>query len=254
MRFEEIAEVVRGIPYMRHDQGRRIYEHVLTQRPAEILEIGTAHGVSAAYMAAALDAIGTGHLTTIDSVRAARYYRPESLLDRPGIGQRVTQVRIEDSSYTWWLKNLVERRSDGAGNCQPLYDFCYLDGAHDWTIDGLATVLVEKLLNPGAWLLLDDLDWTHAAGMTEKDERLSTAERNEPHMRMVFDLLVKQHPSFTELRIEDDEWGWALKAPDQPRRLSLETARSPTAYVVIAARRTLQRARVMRSERRRRSE
>ena len=30
----------------------------------------------------------------------------------------------------------------------PVYDFCYLDGAHDFTIDGMAVYLVEKLLRP----------------------------------------------------------------------------------------------------------
>ena len=68
----------------------------------------------------------------------------------------------EFSSYTWWLKEQVQARSDRAGNVEPLYDFVYLDGAKNWTIDGLAVVLVEKLLRPGGWLLMDDLDWTYA--------------------------------------------------------------------------------------------
>ena len=67
------------------------------------------------------------------------------------------------STYTWFLKKQVEARSDAAGNCEPLYDFCYLDGSKDWTTDGLAVVLIEKLLRPGGWLLMDDLDWTFSS-------------------------------------------------------------------------------------------
>ena len=37
----------------------------------------------------------------------------------------------------------------------------FLDGSHNFDIDGLAVVLAEKLLRPGGWLLLDDLDWTY---------------------------------------------------------------------------------------------
>ena len=56
----------------------------------------------------------------------------------------------------------MRSRSDGAGTVEPVYDFVYLDGAKHWTIDGLAVVLVEKLLRPGGWLLMDDLGWTYA--------------------------------------------------------------------------------------------
>ena len=83
------------------------------------------------------------------------------MLGRAGLAGRVEIVR-EFSSYTWWLKEQVQARSDRAGNVEPLYDFVYLDGAKNWTIDGLAVVLVEKLLRPGGWLLMDDLDWTYA--------------------------------------------------------------------------------------------
>ena len=68
----------------------------------------------------------------------------------------------EFSSYTWWLKEQVRARSDADGNCEPRFDFVYLDGAKNWTVDGLAVVLAEKLLRPGGWLLMDDLDWTYA--------------------------------------------------------------------------------------------
>lgn len=253
MEFDEVAEAVRGIPFMRPDQGRRIYDHVRAQRPRQILEVGTAHGVSAAYMAAALAANGEGHLTTVDSVRGATHYQPDPVIARAGVGHLITLVRTDDSSYNWWLKEQVERRSDADGNCRPQYDFCYLDGAHDWTIDGLAALLVEKLLNPGGWLLLDDLNWTYATGMPAPDERLSHAERIHPHMRAVFDLLIKQHPSFTQLRVEDEEWGWARKEPGAPRQLSIETTRSSRDYVTSALRRAVQRARLMRAARRGRS-
>lgn len=46
--------------------GRRVYTHVTEAKPEQVLELGTAHGVSAAYIAAALEANGRGHLTTVD--------------------------------------------------------------------------------------------------------------------------------------------------------------------------------------------
>ena len=146
---------------MSPDQGRIVYDHVRNAKPDAVLELGTAHGVGAAYLAGALADNAHGHLTTVDFAGAAYDPSPEAVLARAGVAQRVTVVR-EFSSYTWWLKEQVQARSDGAGNVEPAYDFVYLDGAKNWTIDGLAVVLVEKLLRPGGWLLMDDLPWTYA--------------------------------------------------------------------------------------------
>ncbi len=233
---------------MSPEQGRIVYDHVRAQRPAEVLELGTAHGVGAAYLAAALTDNGAGRLTTVDFAGAVYDPAPEDVLARAGVTDRVGVVR-EFSSYTWWLKERVRERSDRAGNVEPLYDFVYLDGAKNWTIDGLAVVLVEKLLRPGGWLLMDDLDWTYAQdphreatdGIVHRE--LSPRERTEPHLRAVFDLIVAQHPSFTELRVQDEWWGWARKAPEEPRRYTLETSRPLGALAAGAARKALRRAR-----------
>ena len=120
-----------------------------------MLELGTAHGVGAAYMAAA-----GANVTTVDFQGAHYDPSPEQVARRkPGV--QVNIVR-EYSSYTWWLKTQVEQRTDEHGNVTPAYDFVYLDGAKNWTIDGLAVILIEKLLRPGGWLLMDDLEWTYA--------------------------------------------------------------------------------------------
>lgn len=232
------------------EQGRIVYDHVRAARPRDVLELGTAHGVGAAYLAAGLADNGAGRLTTVDFAAARYDPSPESVLARAGapVADRVTVVR-EFSSYTWWLKEQVRARSDAAGNCEPRFDFVYLDGAKNWTIDGLAVVLVEKLLRPGGWLLLDDLDWTYAddPGRDATDgivhRELSDPERTEPHLRAVFELIVAQHPSFTELRVQDEWWGWARKAPGEPRRLTIETSRPVGALAAGVARRVVRAGR-----------
>jgi predicted O-methyltransferase YrrM len=231
---------------MSPDQGRVIHDHVRGTRPREALELGTAHGVGAAYIAGALEP--GAHLTTVDFAGADYDPSPADVLARAGVADRVEVVQAY-SSYTWWLKEQVQARSDAHGNVAPRFDFVYLDGAKNWTVDGLAVVLVEKLLRPGGWLLMDDLDWTYADdpgraatdGVVHRD--LSEPERTQPHVRAIFDLIVAQHPSFTELRVQDEWWGWARKAPGEPRRLTLETSRPLGAVVGGAARRAVRAAR-----------
>jgi predicted O-methyltransferase YrrM len=241
--FEAVARAVAGVPFMSPEQGRAVYEHVRASGARDVLELGTAHGVGAAYLAA-----GGARVTTVDHAGAAFDPAPEDVLTRAGVRDRVTIVR-EFSSYTWWLKERVAERSDPAGNVDPCFDFVYLDGSKNWTIDGFAVVLVEKLLRPGGWLLLDDLDYAYARdpGREATDgivhRELSERERTQPHLRAVFELIVAQHPSFTELRVQDEWWGWARKAPGETRRLTLETSRPLSALAAGSARKLVRRAR-----------
>jgi predicted O-methyltransferase YrrM len=248
VRFETTAAAIAGVPFMSPEQGRIVYDHVRSTRPDEVLELGTAHGVGAAYMAAALADNGSGLLTTVDFAGASYDPSPEDVLERAGVADRVTVVR-EFSSYTWWLKEQVAARSDAHGNVEPRFDFVYLDGSKNWTIDGFAVVLAEKLLRPGGWLLMDDLGWTYADdpardatdGVAHRE--LSEPERTEPHLRAVFELIVAQHPSFTELRVQDEWWGWARKAPGEPPRRTVETSRPLGALAAGTARRAARTAR-----------
>ena len=66
MDFEEVARLIEGVPFMTPAFGRRVYDHVRETRPEQVLELGSAHGVSASYIAAALEANGCGELTTVD--------------------------------------------------------------------------------------------------------------------------------------------------------------------------------------------
>lgn len=143
--------------------------------------------------------------------RATVTRRIHELLRRAGLEDIVTPV-IAQSSYTWELMKLIERRSNG--RCRPMFDSCFIDGAHSWDVDGFAFFLVEKLLKPGGWLLLDDLDWTYARSPslrhTERVLAMPLGERTTPQVGKVFDLLVRQHPSFEEFSVEGS-WGWAQK-------------------------------------------
>ncbi len=238
-----MARAVAGVPFMSPAQGRLVYDHIVETGARDVLELGTAHGVGAAYMAAA-----GARVTTVDFAGAAYDPGPQDTLTRAGVRDRVTIVR-EFSTYTWWLKEQIEASTDAHGNVTPRFDFVYLDGAKNWTIDGLAVVLVEKLLRPGGWLLMDDLEWTYAQdpGREATDgiahRELSEPERTQPHLRAVFDVIVAQHPSFTELRRQDEWWGWARKNPGAPRTYTVETSAPLSALVAGAARRAVRRAR-----------
>lgn len=116
MEYAEVAARVDGIPFMSPELGRRVYDHIRRTRPERTLELGSAHGVSAAYVAAAMEANGFGEVTTVDHAGAEFDPSPAELLARIGLAHRVTVVHAH-SSYNWFLKREIEAASDAAGNC-----------------------------------------------------------------------------------------------------------------------------------------
>jgi predicted O-methyltransferase YrrM len=222
MKFEDAERVVSGLPapHIPASRGRVLYEHMREHRPENVLELGTARGGSAVFIAAALDENGKGHLTSVDSSRWKwRNPTAQEFLDSSGVGDRVTLDK-RFSTYAWFLKAELESCMDKAGTVLPKYDFIFLDGAKNWSTDGLTVIIAERLLRPGGWLLLDDLGWNYEAYVDSAHHyevevgKLSEEERVQPHLRAVFDLLVRTNPAFDYFLIQDDWWGWARKSAD----------------------------------------
>lgn len=213
MKFEEVDAAVAGTKFMHSKQGREIYDFILEHRLGRVLELGFAHGKSTCYLAAAVDQLGDGHVLTMDTAHA-RDRKPNihELLSKCGLTERVTPV-FAASSYTWELMKLLEQRP------QPRFDFAYIDGGHTWDATGFGFLLVDKLLVPGGWMLFDDLDWTIASSPSVAESRwarkVSEEERTTAQVRKVFELLVRTHPHYGELR-EKGGWGWARKSPSAP--------------------------------------
>jgi predicted O-methyltransferase YrrM len=217
VKFEAAREIVGATPYLAPDEGRVLYDHILKTAPRDCLELGHAHGVSTIYMAAALHELGRGRIDTVDLETAVeREPNLETLLKGSELAPLVRIYR-EKNSYNWFLKTRIERHSEN-GHCVPCYDFCFFDGAKNWTIDGLAFFLVDKLLRPDGWLLFDDLKWFYGKvrGREASDgvtlRSLSEAEINEPHVEAIFRTLVMQHPDYGNFEIQDDWWAWAQKS------------------------------------------
>ena len=208
MKIKEVTEVVDGIPHMTVAEAETITNLIVENKFQNILELGFRFGVSTCYMAAALHEQGAGNITTID-LADAKMDSPnvEVLLRRLDLTDYVT-VHYEPKSYIWRLMKLIEEHPE------PVFDFCYLDGAHDWYTDGFAFFLVDKLLKPGGMIVLDDLDWTFGGSKSLKDsdrvQAMPEEERNTQQIRKVYELLVKTHPNYGDFK-EDGHWAFATK-------------------------------------------
>lgn len=229
MKFKKIATYLDGIPYTHKEMGKRLYNHILATGAERCLELGFAHGVASCYMAAACHEKGSGLVTSVDLISSKnRNPNLEELLSITGL-EDYCQIYREENSYTWFLKKEIERNSDKYV-CSPVYDFCFIDGPKNWTIDGFAFFLVDKLLNKNGWILFDDYRWVYSNyskdlldGITIRE--LSSDQANTPNIRLVFQLLVMQHPSYSNFEIDED-WAWAQKKVSQQKRLKLTATKS----------------------------
>jgi predicted O-methyltransferase YrrM len=93
MDFEQVAQAVKGVPHMSRTAGRRLFDHVTGNDLRDVLEIGTSHGVSTCYLAAAVHELDDGRVVTLDR-KAAIDLDPnvDDLLSRTGLGGFVTPI------------------------------------------------------------------------------------------------------------------------------------------------------------------
>lgn len=198
MKLETVETHVSGLPYMQIKQARRLQKIIQKYDCAQLLELGFFHGVSSMYMAATLDEMGGERsLTTIDKL-VAKSNQPniEQLGAELGLDHYIEHF-YEERTYLWRLMKFIEEGRK--------FDFCYLDGGHNWGDTGFAFFLVDKLLVDGGLILFDDFNWTAegkdwAADWPVDEQKISPVERT-------WELLVGQHTHYKRVWVKG---GWAL--------------------------------------------
>lgn len=103
----------------------------------------------------------------------------------------------KEGTYAWTLFQLLREDKQ--------FDLIYIDGNHTFYIDLPAFILSHYLLNPGGYLIVDDLDWTlkflkrnmmkyfndwyfyrHMYRFSEYSEE----QQNIPHIRLIVEELI----------------------------------------------------------------
>lgn len=106
--------------------------------------------------------------------------------------------RTTYDSYTWNLGSLCLENNE-------LFDLVYLDGAHNFYHDGLATVLLKKLIKPGGILIFDDVMWSfHQSPFWNNDpDRHARLYKDYPEEQIKTPQIKRVLDVFME---NDDEW------------------------------------------------
>lgn len=208
---EEVRKIIGDVPYMTNDQAQRMTNFIVEHKLKSVIELGFFHGASTCFMANAISGFDGAEIVAIDKERAKTLDpNVENLLKELGLHDKLT-VHYEPNSYLWRMMKMLEE------DPTPRFDLCYLDGAHNWFVDGFAFFLVDKMLKPGGWIIMDDLEFRYdrSQGLrgTETLANMPQDEKECPQLRKVYELLVKTQPGYGNFR-EEDNWAFAQKISD----------------------------------------
>jgi predicted O-methyltransferase YrrM len=187
-----------------------LYDCVVSNKLQNCLELGSGFGATSCVLAAAAAEVG-GTVTTVD-LFFNTFVNANMLKAHCGIGNQLETV-AEPLGYNWWLADLISKQTTDE-TCKPIFDLCFLDGAHEWEPDALAACLASKLLKPGGWFVLDDLNFNLRSipNWKESHGHLSDRELDTFQIAMVWNLIVRQDPSLIVVNVtEGGRIGWARK-------------------------------------------
>lgn len=176
---------------------RLLAAQVIAEHPQEIrsyAELGVLYGDSTCRVAEALLPDSTLYLFDFhDMVHAVgERLKQRNLWGRHTVLLYGNSRRLRDS-YNWSLMHIMRYHPE------PLFDYVFLDGAHTYDVDGLALLLLDRLLRPGGYLELDDYDWyigrsaTQAPGVYPEIAEWYTEEQiHTPHVAKIAHLFLER--------------------------------------------------------------
>ena len=223
MRFQEVWDYVRGYKYSCKEHCRKMYDLILENEYESCLELGVAYGKMTCIMAAAMEEVfgGGGYeMHAVDLARMRTRWKDSVQRNLKELGLHA-DIWYEDISYTWRLMKFIEQQTEYDDEleielCVPKYDLIFIDGAHNVYEDAGAFFLADKLLKSGGRMVFDDLPWTHQGAMDGQVVwgrnilEMSPEEREAKHVGMIWEYLVKQHPSY-DIEYQDDWFAYAKK-------------------------------------------
>lgn len=117
-----------------------------------------------------------------------------------------SEVNKSRDNYNWHLADLYAKSIK--------FDYVYIDGSHDFTIDGLSYFITDLMLNKNGYIEFDDYHWTFSSCKTylqpeianninhpqNLDFRYSKEQQNIPHVKKIIDIFVKNNKSYIEIK------------------------------------------------------
>ena len=183
-----ITEKYSNLPYMREKEALFLADLIVENDLKDLLELGFFHGKSSIYFGSILKGLGRGHLTTIDKSNSKdRNPNINQLLYDTDLEKYVTPIYAH-RSFTWELAKMIR---DGK---KEVFDFCYLDGGHEFDTTMIAISCLNILLKPGGILVMDDLNYTvnNWPDTVLQKKNYCDEERSSKSLNLIFEKVLPE--------------------------------------------------------------
>ena len=179
--------------------------------PLVAAEIGLGIGTTTVHFAQILDESDELHLFDRNFVVDELISDLEALPEPPKV-KLVNQGNEPNryASYSWKLA-LWFRELRNAGKSGRVFDFVYLDGAHDFFHDTAATAVLKRMIKPGGYLVFDDMYWTFGASPTMNPKKrpetgldYTPEQLVIPHVELVVDILMRPDRGWEQVFLDPD--------------------------------------------------
>lgn len=203
MLINQITEKYPNLKYMNHSQAVYMRDLILSNNLQNLCELGHYHGKSSAYLASILKERGSGKLTTYDLTSTTVKPCIQDLLTEFDLQEWVNVV-LSAEGYIWDLVEHIKQQPENK------FDFCYLDGGHTLESTGLGFTLINILLRPGGYIVLDDVKWTinSSPAYAAYKKRLTEKQLNAHNVEMVCDYIIEN--SGYQLIERNKQLNWAV--------------------------------------------
>jgi hypothetical protein len=181
----------------RLEYGQLLYEFITTNQLSIGLELRATSDISTVYIAGAIEALGGGLLRSVhQGLPKKQDYDVRSALQATGLSDFVS-IYEEPKSYSWRLMKFLQE------DIYEYFDFCVIDEGTTWAGVGFACCLVERLLKPGGWIILNNLNFSFRESSNRDAAWVLGKQEDEQITRQVrcaFELLIQANPRFGSFR------------------------------------------------------
>jgi len=209
IKFNQITDRYRDLPYMRHEQALYMRDIILKYQCKNICELGHFHGKSSIYIGSILEEQGYGKLTTFDWTKTKVTPSITDLIKEFNLENYITPV-VSTEGYVWDLADLVKLNTEK-------FDCCYIDGGHTFETSTLGFVLTDILLEKNGIIIFDDLYWTMDQSIKSwglklnsiiEHKNLTDRQQLTPPVKMICDTILP-HYDYSLLDVVD-QLGWII--------------------------------------------
>lgn len=203
MKLDAIHAGVQDVFGLDPETGAALYQLILKHQCRQILHTGWRTGKSIAYLAGAVQELGSGRVLALNDLLPAKTHTSVTEKLAALSLSSLVEFRHSEAGRPWLLQQIAAQ-----ANGVPRFELVVMESARDLTVDGLTLMLSERWLKPCGLLVLQGLHWTYGKSPALRDTRevkaMPALLRNTPQADLLANAIAKRGGTLEEVERHGD--------------------------------------------------